>query len=61
MSDGVKDYSSVPEGGNSHYNGVTSMHGKNTTEQYRQIPKYSEPGKAGGGLEGAHRNTQKGP
>lgn len=61
MSDGVKDYSDAPEGGNSHYNGVPSMYGRLANEQYRQQPNYCEPGKAGGGLEGEHRNTQKGP
>lgn len=57
----VKDYSNEPEGGNSHYNGVPSMNGRWVMEQMKAQPKYCEPGKAGGGMEGAHRNTQKGP
>lgn len=60
MSDGVKDYSEN-KGENSHYNGVPSMYGKLVAEQNRMQPKYCEPGKAGGGMEGEHRNTQKGP
>jgi hypothetical protein len=57
----VKDYSDAPEGGNSHYNGVPSMHGKMVMEQMKQQPTYCEPGKAGGGMEGEKRNTQPGP
>lgn len=57
----VKDYSDAPEKGNSHYNGVPSMYGKMAMEQLRAQPKYCEPGLAGGGMKGAHRNTQKGP
>ena len=60
MSD-VKDYSSEPEGGNSHYNGVPSMHGKNVMNQMRQQPNYCDPGKADGEMKGEKRNTQKGP
>ena len=58
MSD-VKDYSG--EKSNSHYNGCPSMYGKLVDQQNRMQPKYSEPGPAGGGQQGAHRNTQKGP
>jgi hypothetical protein len=56
----VKDYSEN-KGENSHYNGVPSMYGRLVSEQNRMQPKYSEPGKAGAGMEGEHRNTQKGP
>ena len=56
----VKDYSEN-KGENSHFNGVPSMYGRLVEEQNRMQPKYCEPGKAGGGMEGEHRNTQKGP
>jgi hypothetical protein len=55
----VKDYSEAKQ--DTHYNGVPSMYGKLVNEQNRQQPRYCEPGPAGGGLHGAHRNTQKGP
>lgn len=57
MSD-VKDY--TQERVNNHYNGVPSMYGKLVNEQQRMQPKYCEPGEAGGGMQGEHRNTQKG-
>ena len=57
---GVKDYTEN-KGDNSHYNGVKSMYGKLVSEQQRMQPKYCEPGPAGGGQHGAHRNVQKGP
>ena len=60
MSDGIKDYSEN-KGSNTHYNGVPSMYGKLVSEQNRMQPKYSEPGEAGGGMKGEHRNEQKGP
>lgn len=56
----VKDYSE-DKGADSHYNGVKSMYGKLVAEQQRMQPKYCEPGPAGGGMEGEHRNEQKGP
>lgn len=59
MSD-VKDYTTEPEGGNSHYNGVPSFYGKLVNEQNKQQPKYCWPGEVGGGLQGAKRNEQKG-
>lgn len=45
---------------NSHYS-VPSMYGKIVREQYNEQPKYCEPGEAGGGMRGEHRNEQKGP
>lgn len=57
----VEDYSSEPEHGNSHYNGVPSWYGKHAMEQYRMQPKYCEPGLAGDAMEGEKRNTQIGP
>mgnify|MGYP007027865709 CR=1 FL=1 len=60
MSD-VKDYTtSEGDMGNTHYQGVPSMYGKLVAEQQRQQPKYCEPGAAGGGMQGEHRNTQAG-
>lgn len=61
MSD-VKDYTSgAGATGNTHYNGVPSMHGKMVAEQNRMQPKYCEPGEAGGEMRGEKRNEQKGP
>ncbi len=58
----VKDYTSdVGAEGNTHYNGVSSMYGRMATEQERMQPKYCEPGKADGKMEGEKRNEQKGP
>lgn len=56
-----KDYSSAPEGGNSHYNGVSSWYGEHAMKQYGQIPKYCEPGMCGDEMKGAKRNSQVGP
>jgi hypothetical protein len=58
MSD-VKDYTKEEE--YNHYNGVPSWYGRIVDEQCRMQPKYCEPGKAGGEMQGARRNTQKGP
>lgn len=55
----IKDYSEKKE--YTHYNGVSSMYGKIVNEQCREQPKYSEPGPAGQGMHGEHRNVQKGP
>ncbi len=55
----VKDYTEKKE--YSHYNGVDSMYGKLVNEQCREQPKYSYPGDAGKGMQGEHRNVQKGP
>jgi hypothetical protein len=55
----VKDYTEAKQ--DTHYRGVPSMYGKLVNEQNRQQPKYSEPGEAGGGMRGEHRNEQKGP
>ena len=55
----VKDYTTEQE--YNHYNGVPSMYGKLVDEQCRMQPKYSEPGPAGGGMEGEKRNVQTGP
>lgn len=62
MSDSksVRDYSE-DKGNNSHYNGVPSMYGRLVSEQNRMQPNYCEPGPAGGGMRGSHRNEQKGP
>lgn len=61
MSD-VKDYTSdVGAEGNTHYNGVPSMHGRMVENQNKMQPKYCEPGAADGKMEGAKRNEQKGP
>ena len=57
---GVHDYSE-DRGDNNHYNGVPSMYGKLVREQHKMQPKYCEPGEAGGGMHGEHRNTQEGP
>lgn len=59
MNNEVKDYSSDSMS-NSHYS-VPSMYGKLCREQYNMQPKYCEPGKAGGGMEGEKRNEQAGP
>jgi len=58
----AKDYTS-PEGdmGNTHYNGVQSMYGKMVEQQNKMMPKYSEPGMAGGKMEGEKSNKQAGP
>ena len=55
----VKDY--TEDRVDNHYNGVPSMYGKLVNEQQKQQPKYCEPGEAGGGMEGEHRNVQEGP
>lgn len=58
----VKDYTSdVGSEGNTHYNGVSSMHGRMVENQNKMQPKYCEPGKADGKMEGAKTNEQKGP
>ena len=57
----VKDYTENPEGPNSHYNGVPSWYGKIVAKQMAEQPQYCEPGEAGGGLQGEHRNVQQGP
>ncbi len=55
----VKDYSEEKE--DTHYNGVPSMYGKMVDKQNKMQPKYCEPGEAGGGMRGEHRNEQAGP
>lgn len=45
---------------NSHYS-APSWYGKVCREQYNQRPTYNTSQKMGGGLQGAKRNTQKGP
>lgn len=55
----VEDYTEKKD--NTHYNGVESMYGKEVKSQSDMQPKYCEPGEAGGGMRGAHRNEQKGP
>ncbi len=57
----VTDYTTGEEGGNTHYNGVPSEYGRRVDSQNKMQPKYCEPGKAGGPMEGAKRNEQKGP
>jgi hypothetical protein len=59
MEGGVKDYTEEKE--YNHYNGVPSMYGRLVDEQCREQPKYCEPGPAGGGMQGEHRNEQAGP
>ena len=59
MNDSVKDYTEEKE--YNHYNGVTSMYSKLVDEQCKMQPKYCEPGDVGGGVQGDHRNVQKGP
>jgi len=44
----------------SHFE-LKSWYGNLVSEQYKQQPKYCEPGPAGGGLQGEHSNSQKGP
>jgi len=44
---------------NSHYT-VPSMYGKMVREQYNQIPKYCEPSKADGKMQGEKSNKQAG-
>lgn len=58
MSD-VKDYSEVKKG--SHFRGVGSFYADIVNQQVAQQPKYCEPGKAGGEMQGAKKNTQAGP
>lgn len=53
----MADYKHVE---NTHYS-CNSMYGRLVKQQNAQQPKYSEPGPAGGGMQGSHRNTQKGP
>jgi len=58
----VKDYTSEEKAeGNTHYNGVPSFYGKIVDEQNKMQPNYCEPGPAGGGMQGAKSNEQKGP
>lgn len=58
----IKDYTSKDGAeDNTHYNGVGSSYGRRVEEQNRMQPKYCEPGKAGGDMEGDKRNVQKGP
>lgn len=59
---GVTDYTTdYADEGNTHYNGVPSEYGRLVEEQNRMQPRYCEPGKADGGLNGEKRNEQAGP
>lgn len=58
----VKDYTSeAGSEGNTHYNGVSSMYGKLVEQQNKMQPKYCEPGKSDGKMEGERTNKQAGP
>lgn len=58
MSD-IKDYTTEDGNtGNTHYNGVPSEYGRRVDMQNKMQPKYCEPGKADGKMEGDKRNTQ---
>lgn len=56
--EGVKDYTGSE---NNHYNGVPSEFGKRVASQNSMQPKYCEPGKSDGKMEGSKSNEQKGP
>lgn len=53
-----KDYDSA-KADNTHYS-VPSMYGKMVREQYNQLPKYCEPGKESGKMQGEKSNKQAG-
>jgi len=62
MDSYCKDYTSEDTfEGNTHYNGVSSSHGRRVEQQNKMQPNYCEPGPAGQGMEGEKRNVQAGP